>query len=84
MVTALSPSAATEMASRKLDKFIASWNMDTVAQCLGYCRDWNTNAKKAIVVQAVVGSILRCFRISSLKDLPVRPGFLSHFGLSSF
>lgn len=63
--------AATEMSSRKLDKHVALWSMETIAQCLGYCRDWNTNAKKAIVVHAVLGSILRCVGIASLKEIPV-------------
>lgn len=46
--------------------------MDTIALCLGYCKDWNTNARKSVVVHALVGSILRCVSISSLKDIPVR------------
>eukprot|EP00752_Nemacystus_decipiens_P007443 g6652.t2 len=62
--------ATTEMSSRRLDEHVSCWNMDTIGQCLGYCRDWNTNARKAVVVHALVGSILRCFSIGSLKDLP--------------
>lgn len=61
----------TEMASRRLDEHVSSWTMDTISQCLGYCRDWNTNARKAVVVHALVGSILRCVSITSLKELPV-------------
>ncbi|CAB1108406.1 unnamed protein product [Ectocarpus sp. CCAP 1310/34] len=60
----------TEMASRRLDEHVSSWTMDTISQCLGYCRDWNTNARKAVVVHALVGSILRCVSITSLKELP--------------
>ncbi|CAN0520791.1 unnamed protein product, partial [Ectocarpus sp. 12 AP-2014] len=45
----------TEMASRRLDEHVSSWTMDTISQCLGYCRDWNTNARKAVVVHALVG-----------------------------
>ena len=58
------------MSSRKLDEFVSSWTMETVSQCLSYCRDWNTNAKKAIVVHALLGSILRCVGIASLKEMP--------------
>ncbi|CAM9151466.1 unnamed protein product [Ectocarpus sp. 4 AP-2014] len=60
----------TEMASRRLDEHVSCWTMDTISQCLGYCRDWNTNARKAVVVHALVGSILRCVSITSLKELP--------------
>ncbi|CAM9411585.1 unnamed protein product [Ectocarpus fasciculatus] len=60
----------TEMASHRLDEHVSSWTMDTISQCLGYCRDWNTNARKAVVVHALVGSILRCVSITSLKELP--------------
>ncbi|CAM9603348.1 unnamed protein product, partial [Hapterophycus canaliculatus] len=62
--------ATTEMSSRRLDEHVSSWTMDTIGQCLGYCRDWNTNARKAVVVHALVGSILRCVSIASLKELP--------------
>lgn len=71
----LSSEATTEMSSRRLDEHVSSWTMDTIGQCLGYCRDWNTNARKAVVVHALVGSILRCVSIASLKELPVRRFF---------
>ena len=59
------------MSSRRLDEHVSSWTLETIAQCLGYCRDWNTNARKAVVVHALVGSILRCVSVASLKELPV-------------
>lgn len=63
--------ATAEVGSRRLDEYVATWNMETVAQCLHYCRDWNTNARKSVVVHGVVGSILRCMSITSLMELPV-------------
>ncbi|CAN0422185.1 unnamed protein product, partial [Discosporangium mesarthrocarpum] len=61
--------ATTEMASRLLDQHVAKWNLATVGQCLSYCRDWNTNARRAVVVQALLGSILRCVSMTSLKKV---------------
>ncbi|CAM9396122.1 unnamed protein product [Phaeothamnion confervicola] len=60
---------ATEMDGVVLDAFVRTWSKERLALCLSYCRDWNTNAKKAVVAQALLSSILRCFSIDTLKGV---------------
>ena len=54
----------------RFDPFVAGWSDARLAQCLGFVQEWNTNAAKATVAQALLGSVLRCVPMARLRGLP--------------
>ena len=52
------------------DGLVASWDDERLAACLAFVREWNTNARRAGVAQALLSSILRSVPFERLKQLP--------------
>jgi len=55
--------------SRVFDAYVCGWGDDRVATCLGFIREWNTNATKATVAQALLGSVLRSVPLSRMRKI---------------
>lgn len=49
------------------DKMVRGWTDQRLSTCLGYLRDWNTNARRAAVAQALLGSIFQCVPFTRLR-----------------
>jgi U3 small nucleolar RNA-associated protein 13 len=64
------------------DPLVAEWDDARLAQGLGFLRDWNTNATKAGVAQALLAAVLRAVPLPRLKGV-VGAGALVE-GLASY
>ena len=54
---------------RCFDSYVARWDDSRLATALEYLRDWNTNATKSAVAQALLGSLLRSVPLERVKSL---------------
>ncbi|KAG7365904.1 UTP13 domain containing protein [Nitzschia inconspicua] len=54
--------------SSVLQKHIATWNLDRIAQVLKYCREWNTRARNAPLAMWVVNSIVTTIPVDKLAS----------------
>ena len=52
------------------DALVVAWDDARLAQVLNFLRDWNTNATKAGVAQALLASVLRKVPLQRLKGVP--------------
>jgi len=52
------------------DSLVVTWDDARLAQVLNFLRDWNTNATKAGVAQALLASVLRKVPLQRLKGVP--------------
>ncbi|CAM9766394.1 unnamed protein product [Chrysoparadoxa australica] len=59
-----------ELLNAKLDAFVKEWDDEKLLLCLTWCKDWNTNARKSAVAQALLASLFRSFSFARLKKLP--------------
>jgi U3 small nucleolar RNA-associated protein 13 len=55
--------------ARAFDSYVDGWADDRVAQCLQFVVEWNKNATKCGVAQALLGSILRRVPLERLRKL---------------
>ena len=59
-----------EAATNPFDGLVAAWDDERLVACLAFVREWNTNARRAPVAQALLSSILRAVPFERLKQLP--------------
>ncbi len=60
---------ATEVAASDLDGLVRSWSDEQLATCFSFCKEWNCNARKAHVVNTLLGSVLRTVHLQRLAGL---------------
>ncbi len=61
--------SATDVAASALDGLVRTWTDERLATCLSFCKEWNCNARKAHVVHALLGSMLRTGPLQRLAGL---------------
>ena len=64
------PGAGSGVPCDAFDRLVVAWDDERVSQCLGFIRDWNTNARHCATAQALLGSILRCVPLQRLRSMP--------------
>lgn len=57
----------TSSLSTALDPYILEWGDADILQVLGYVREWNTNAKHAMIAQTILHALLRLLPHARLK-----------------
>jgi U3 small nucleolar RNA-associated protein 13 len=53
-----------------LNELIVTFDNDRIVKCLGFVREWNTNATKSYVAQHILSAILKAFPFVKLKKIP--------------
>eukprot|EP00005_Dracoamoeba_jomungandri_P003256 CAMPEP_0174252616 /NCGR_PEP_ID=MMETSP0439-20130205/2009_1 /TAXON_ID=0 /ORGANISM="Stereomyxa ramosa, Strain Chinc5" /LENGTH=771 /DNA_ID=CAMNT_0015333179 /DNA_START=57 /DNA_END=2369 /DNA_ORIENTATION=- len=61
---------AEEKGDQLLEEIVSELPLEKISSIFTYCRDWNTNARHAVVAQSVLNAIFVCFPPSVLKLVP--------------